>query len=293
MSQQRIYQMITDRILARLEKGVVPWNKPWMDNTSMDIPVNLHSGRQYRGINVWMLLMMGYSSKYWLSFNQARKKGGQVKKGERSTPVIFWKILEVEDEDEPGGKKEVPMLRYFNAFNLDQIDGIEAPDKKEVQLNDFDPIMEAERIIHEMPNPPEITHVQPQAFYLPRQDLVNLPLPGLFDKPEYYYASAFHELVHSTGHEMRLSRRQSSETRHFGGKKYSREELVAEMGASFLCAHAGIENRTLDNQASYIKAWIDILKESPRILVQAGSQAQKAADYILGKHKIDSETTTA
>ncbi len=278
---QRVYQMVTDKIIAELEKGVIPWNKPWQDNTSMSVPVNMKSGRQYRGINVWMLLAGGYSSKYWLSYKQAKARGGQVKKGERSTPVIFWKMIEVEDQQAPDGKKKVPMIRYYNAFNLDQVEGLEDPDRKETRLNSFNPIQEAEKVIHGMPNPPEISHVQPRAFYLPRQDRVNLPLPGLFKSPEYYYASAFHELVHSTGHETRLNRRPSTDPRQIGDKSYSMEELVAEMGASFLCAHVKIENRTLENQAAYIQGWIEILRESPRILVQAGSQAQKAADYIL------------
>ncbi len=279
MSQQRTYQMVTDRIIARLEEGVIPWNKPWQDITNFQIPVNMKTGKQYRGINILMLLMQGFTSRYWLTFKQAKTMGGQVIKGEKSTPVIFWKIIEVEDNREPEGKKEIPMLRYYNVFNLDQISGIDPPDAPEEK--DFEPIQKAEQVIHGMPNPPEIVHIQSRAFYRSSTDTVNLPRPGLFKAPEQYYATAFHELVHSTGHESRLARRPSDVPRNFADKDYSKEELVAELGGAFLCSHAGIENRTINNQAAYLQNWIDVLKESPRAIVQAGSAAQKAVDYIL------------
>ncbi len=287
---QKIYQMVTDRMVELLERGTVPWNKPWVGSSGFEFPMNFKTKHLYRGVNVFLLSAMGYSSRYWLSFKQAKELGGKVQKGEKGTPVIFWKKLEVEDR-ETGDPKEVPLLRYYMVFNLDQIQGIQAPDAPEPVVNKFNPIERAEAIITDMPNPPEIVHNQPRAFYNPQQDRVNLPRPELFSNSKYYYSTAFHELIHSTGHEKRLNRKPSTVLRRFGDKEYSREELVAEMGATFLCALAGIEQETIENQAAYIQNWIQVLKGSPRLAVQAASSAQAAADYILGLKLSEAQAT--
>lgn len=279
--QLNIYEMITDRIIAMLEQGTIPWHKPWNDNKTTAFPMNLASKREYRGINVFLLMAMGRTSRYWLSFKQAQERGGHVRKGEKGTPVIFWKRYEVEDR-ESKAKKDVPVLRYYTVFSLDQIDGIEAPDAPEPVNLDFTPIEAAARIIEAMPQRPEIIHAAPRAFYRPSTDTVNLPRPELFAEPEEYYSTAFHELTHATGHEKRLRRRPSTEIRHFGDREYSQEELVAEMGAAFLCAKARIEQATLENSAAYIQGWLSVLKGSPKLVVHAAAQAQRAADFILG-----------
>jgi antirestriction protein ArdC len=279
---EKIYQMVTDRILSLLEQGTIPWNRPWSGSASKEHPMNLESQREYRGMNVFLLSAMGFSSRYWLSFKQAKERGGHVRKGERSTPVIFWKRLAVADK-ETGDPKEIPMIRYYSVFNLDQIEGIKPPDALEPVVNEFNPIERAEAIIAGMPNPPMIIHSEPRAYYRPAADTVNLPKPELFAKPEHYYSTAFHELAHSTGHETRLKRRPSAVLRFFGDKEYSREELVAEMGAAFLSAEAGIEQAVIENQAAYLQSWISVLKGSPKLVVQAASAAQAAADFILNR----------
>ena len=278
MSQ--VYQIITHRIVSLLEQGTIPWNRPWSGGPSNELPANLKTKHVYRGINVFLLSAMGYSSRYWLSFKQAKAMGGHIRKGEHGTPVIFWKKLQVEDR-ETGEPKEVPMLRYYSVFNLDQIDGIEAPDAPEIPEREFTPITRAQQIMDNMPNPPRIEHIQPRAFYRSDQDLVNLPRPELFKSDEYYYGTAFHELTHSTGHEKRLGRRPSDVPRFFGDREYSQEELVAEMGAAFLCAEAGIGQVLIEDQASYIDNWISVLKGTPKMAIKSGSSAQAAADYIL------------
>ena len=179
-------------------------------------------------------------------------------------------------------KKQVPILRYYTVFNLDQIDGVEAPDAPEPSTRDFVPIEEAAKIVSGMGQRPEIIHKEPRAYYRPSTDTVNLPRPELFEKAEEYYSTAFHELTHATGHETRLNRRPSSEIRHFGDRDYSQEELVAEMGAAFLCAKARIEQATIENSAAYIQGWLAALKGSPKLVVHAAAQAQRAADFILG-----------
>jgi len=280
--QARIYEMITERIITLLEQGAVPWRKPWSGGNCSDLPMNLVSKREYRGINVFLLLCMGYSSRYWLSFKQAQERGGHVRKGEKGTPVIFWKCYEAKDR-ETGEKKDVPVLRYYTVFNLDQIDGLDAPDAANQATYAFEPIAQAERIIRDMPQRPTIAHGEPRAFYRPSADLINLPRPELFAQREEYYSTAFHELTHATGHESRLNRRPSTEIHHFGDREYSQEELVAEMGAAFLCAEARIEQAVIENQAAYIDGWLRVLKGSPKLVVQAAAQAQKAADFILAR----------
>lgn len=280
---QKIYEMITERIVEMLERGTVPWSMPWTGGPSGSAPANLDSKRAYNGINHFLLLAMGRSSSYWVTYNQAKKMGGQVRKGEKGTPVIFWKQIEVEEEENGKKiKKKIPMLRYYTVFNLEQIDGIEAPDAPEPVKNDFRPIEKAERIFNSMPQAPEIAHNEPRAYYSPKRDTINLPKPELFRSNEEYYSAAFHEMVHSTGHESRLNRRPSTEIRSFGDREYSKEELVAEMGAAYLCAHAGIENATINNSAAYIDGWINVLKGSPKMAIHAAGAAQKAANFILG-----------
>jgi len=277
-----IYAMITERIITLLEQGTVPWRKPWSGGCSQTLPMNFMSKREYRGINIFLLMCMGFSSRYWLSFKQAQEKGGRVRKGEKGTPVIFWKRYATEDK-QTGEAKEVPVLRYYTVFNLDQIDGLDAPDAPEPVNPDFEPITEAERIIKAMPKRPLIVHGEPRAYYRPSTDTINLPRPELFGEPEEYYSTAFHELTHATGHESRLNRRPSAEIRHFGDREYSQEELVAEMGAEFLCAQSGIAPAVINNQASYISGWLKILKGSPKVVVHAAAQAQRAADFILAR----------
>ena len=263
----KVYEIVTEKILASLENGCVPWHKPWSGG---GLPMNLKSKKAYRGVNVFMLSLQGRQSRYWLSYKQATEMGGQVRKGEKSTLVVFWKRLKVDDKA-TGEKKIIPMLRYYSIFNLDQIDGIEDPDK--LTLGEHKPIAEAETIVANMPNRPEIQHKEQRAFYAHDRDLVNMPLPESFDGAEEYYSTLFHELGHSTRHKSRLDREKNN---------YAQEELVAEMTSAFLCGVTGIESKTLDNSAAYINTWRKRISDDPRLVVTAGAQAQKASDYIQG-----------
>lgn len=280
------YQVITDRIAGLLEKGVIPWQKPWQGGEQM--PRNLVSKRDYRGVNVFLLQAMMYQSPFWLTYNQARELGGHVKKGERACPVVFWKRLQVDDTGKPAGKKIIPFLRYYSVFNVAQCEDI-PPDKIPVlngSKREHCPITEAESIVAAMPQKPEIRHGG-RACYSPSFDRVDMPQPETFRSGQDYYSVLFHELTHATGHASRLNRNGVSgsggEWSAFGSTPYAREELVAEMGAAFLSGHAGIVERTLDNSAAYIQSWLARLKEDRRLIVQAAAAAQKAADFILGR----------
>lgn len=268
-----VYQIITDRILEKLSAGVVPWRQPW----STSLPKNLVSKKAYRGVNIFLLGAMGYSSPYWCSYKQAAAQGGQVRKGEKSTPVVFWKVL---DKVEDGKVRKVFILRYFNCFNTSQCDGLTVP--SEDNRHDFQPLTECERILQQYRGAPALVEGGDRACYIPSRDVIQMPPGDRFGSTEEYYSTRFHESVHSTGAEHRLARKGITDPIRFGSHAYSVEELIAEMGAAFLCGITGIENRTLDNSAAYIQSWMSKLRSEPKWLVEAGSAAQKAVDHILG-----------
>lgn len=202
--------------------------------------------------------------------------GAHVKKGEKSFPVVFWKILE---DEEKGETKKIPFLRYHSVFNALQCEGITLPAQPEAQ-REFHPIERCEQVVAEMPRRPTIEHGGGRACYSPQRDAVSMPEPKLFESTQAYYGTLFHELTHATGHVSRLNRKEVADPSNFGSNPYSREELVAEMGAAFLSGHCEIENATLDQSASYIQNWLERLKDDRKLVVHAAAQAQKACDFI-------------
>ena len=275
-----VYQIITDRIVEIMEKGVTPWRKPW--NGGIDGgPRNLVSKKHYQGINAFLLSCIPHTTPYWLTFKQAKEMGGNVRKGVEGTPVIFWKIYEKEDATAEDGKKRLPVLRYYTVFNADQCEGIKAPDEDLPEWPEHERIEQAEAIQLAMPNRPKVIYGGSRAFYQPAFDTVTVPELKRFEKPEEFYSTLFHELAHSTGHESRLNREGISGFHFFGDNAYSKEELVAEMTAAFLCGHCGIENATIENSAAYLQGWIKALKGDKKLAITAAAHAQKAANYIL------------
>lgn len=282
MGKDTIYELITDRMVAALEEGTVPWRKPW----NAGVAPRSVEGHVYRGVNAFLLGMEPYASPFWITFNQAKKREGTVKKGEKSTIVVFWKRLLVWDTDEATGqktKKMVPMLRFYRVFNLEQTEGVKVP--KAVAEFDaskvaHEEITDAAAIVAGYPNPPKILSTQSdQAYYQPLLDHITVPELSQYDRPEEYYSTLFHEMGHSTGHPSRLNRKQ---TGGFGSHDYGREELVAEMTNAYLCAEAGIQV-TFDNSAAYLASWIRTIREDVRAVVVAAGAAQRAADHILGR----------
>jgi len=279
-----VYGIVTSKIMELLEQGEIPWRKPWKCNGGAR---NLISKKQYRGINSFLLNCSPYSSPYWLTFKQARDKGGHILRGERSTLVVFWKWINTvkEENTDSTGEQDskltkVPMLRYYQVFNLEQTEGITAPAEEEV-INPFTPIETAEQIIESMQNRPEIQYGGDRACYSPILDYVRIPNRETFHSPEGLYSTIFHELIHATGHENRVGRKGITDLTYFGSHEYSQEELVAEFGASMLAGIAGIEQQTIENQAAYIQGWLRVLKGDKKLAIIAAGQAQKACDYIL------------
>jgi antirestriction protein ArdC len=266
------YKVVYDAIVAEMDKGIVPWRKPWKHG----FPRNAVSNREYRGINI--LLLFGAEDSRWLTFNQAKKLGGTVRKGERSRKIVLWTKIEDKKKSTPTKKEYFPLLRYYNVFNVPQIDGVDFPKegRDNVAKN-----MTAEGILAGYEGCPKITHGKPIACYVPSSDSIQMPSQDKFDNDDLYYATLFHELVHSTGHGTRCNRDGIVNFDKFGTQTYSFEELVAELGSAFLCARCGIDN-TVKSSASYIAGWKEYLKYNPQCLIQAASKAQQAVDYILG-----------
>jgi antirestriction protein ArdC len=259
-----VYEIVTARILEQLEKGVVPWRRPWR----AELPCNLISGKPYRGVNVFLLASQGYGSRYWLTYQQTTKLGGHVKRGEHSTLVTFWHIGEERERTAADGtveSKRAFLLRYYNVFNLEQTEGIDI--LRVSSQPRVSPLEQCESIVSGMPNPPkrEQSH---RAWYRPANDTVGMPARSLFNSPEEYYSTLFHELSHSTGHTSRVGREGIEQLNTFGSESYSREELVAEMGAAMLCGISGIET-TVENSAAYLQSWLHRLHSGQRITSSA------------------------
>ena len=272
-----VYSIVTNRIIEHLEKGVVPWQKPWTD---AGLPKNLITGKNYRGINVWLLNTLNYQQNSFLTFKQVKDLGGYVKKGEKAQEVIYWKWIEKENR-ETKETERVPLLRYYTVFNIAQCEGIPKEKLPPVVERNNNPMETCEKIISEMPKRPDIRHKEQSAYYNKMHDYVNMPKMETFTNSENYYSTLFHELVHSTGHNERLNRNELTKSNGFRSENYAVEELTAEMGASYLKSYAGIPIEQLENNVAYIQGWLERLKNDKRFIVHASTQAQKATDYIL------------
>lgn len=272
-----VYKIVTYRIVSKLEAGVAPWRMTW---ATIGQPQNLVSGRAYRGINALLTATSGFDSPYWLTYKQAVAKGGNVKKGEKGTPIIY--LGDYESANEAGEVEKVKFLRYYTAFNLRQCEGIADPGEVVSRSHDHGTVEAASRI--HTASPLASLKIKPGSpAYYPFADFITMPEIKSFETGAAYYATLFHEMGHATGHASRLNREAVNNPAKFGSHTYSKEELVAEMTAAFLCHEAGISNITLDNSASYLASWLKVLRADPKMLVQSAAAAQKATDYILNK----------
>jgi antirestriction protein ArdC len=273
----KVYEIVTAKVLAALEEGNIPWKKPWIAG----IPRNAVSNRPYSGINSVLLNLSGYSDPRWITFKQCSAKGGKVGKGQKGSLVIFWKQNTIQTETDTGEltEKTIPLLRYFLVWNIEQTEGLDLP---QLETRNIDAVAEAEAILAGMQNPPSISYDGgDRAYYIPARDEIHLPAKSSFLSTSEYYCTAYHEISHATGHESRLNRSTLTDVVPFGSETYSKEELVAEMSAAYLCAHSGIDS-TLANSVNYVKGWLKALKNDPKMVVIAASQGQKAANCVMG-----------
>lgn len=275
-----VYEIVTDRIIEQLEQGVIPWEKPW--GGVIDGAYNRISKKPYSLLNQ---MLLQHSGEY-ATFKQWSELGGHIRKGEKSEIVVFWKLQPYEDENADGEKiiKQIPLLRYYNVFHVSQVDGIEP---KELDLNEFEPIEEAEKIKTEYmtrENLKILEKLTDKAFYSPAFDYIQVPCKEQYQNVEEFYSTLFHEMVHSTGYKSRLDREDVKDCMYFGSENYSKEELTAELGSAFLVNLLGIETKkSFRNSSAYIQGWLGRLRGDKKFIVSASSKAEKAVKYILNE----------
>ncbi|HSA05986.1 MAG TPA: zincin-like metallopeptidase domain-containing protein [Candidatus Gastranaerophilales bacterium] len=267
-----IRQNLTDKIILALEKGVTPWKCPFEKTT---LPTNLKTKHKYSGVNtisLWLTsLFSGYTSNYWLGFAQARDIGGRVRKGEKGTPIIVCQTSRKKVEE--GGNDEEVISRFFKTdyvFNADQIDGLEAQEENPY----VKPVEEIDLLVSK--TGANIRHQGERAYFNLENDFINMPLKSKFKDEQKYYPTLFHELIHWTGHKNRLDRINSKDK-----SDRAFEELIAEIGSSFLCAEYGI-SVDIENTASYVESWLECLKQDKNFIFKASGKASEAINYIQG-----------
>lgn len=272
-----VYAEVTARIIEQLEQGVIPWRKPWITSGAA---ISHSTGKPYSLLNQILLTKPGE----YVTFNQITAEGGHVKKGAKSSMVVFWKWIENEDEDNPGETKKIPFLRYYNVFHIDQTEGIKPKYSKPLP-NVAQPDEAAEAIVRDYLTRSGVRLIHDEgdrAFYRPSTDSITLPLLAQFKDAAEYYSTLFHEMTHSTGHHSRLDR--LTKVAAFGSEDYSKEELIAEIGAAALVNYAGLETSgTLTNSAAYIQSWLKAMQDDKRLIVSASGKAEKAVNLILNR----------
>lgn len=291
MATNKVYDYVTEKIVAQLENGCVPWHKPWKGGILL--PENYVSKKKYNGINIFLLAFQPYTDHRWLTFKQVKAQGGNVRKGEKGSMVIFWRFLDGEKtlKDGTTKKTKIPFLRYYTVFNVEQTEGWMSHPLPVLE-NKVDRISACEAFIDAMPEKP-IIHNSHMAYFRPSDDSVGMPNINAFDNSEAYYCTLFHEITHWTGGEKRLGRFEKGQAHLFGSEVYSKEELVAELGAAFLCAELGLDNTGLiKNSAAYLRSWVKRLKEDNTLIISAASKAKKAVVWMKGESQPETETAT-
>jgi antirestriction protein ArdC len=273
--KKELAQEITDQFIAQLKEDKVPWRRPW--SLSGFAPHNFTSKRPYRGINLLILGLQGYGSPAWLTYKAAEAAGGQVRKGEKSTKILFWKPMTKEDKD-TGEDKSFVLARMYSVFNTEQIDGLEwtPPD-----MSDPVPVPDQlKTLVENYQDAPTFEWTaSDKAYYRPSTDSITMPLLEQFNTVEGYGETLTHEMIHSTGHPKRLNRFEL--TQNVSRETYSFEELVAEIGASMLMQQVGIMP-DMPQMASYVASWLKVLQDDEGMIIKAAQKAQKAVDHIMG-----------
>ncbi len=265
----KAYEILVEQVLDKLKQGVIPWKQTWIE----DIPKNFVSDSPYRGFNRLILSISGFTDPRFVTLKQVRKLWGRLRKGSSWIKIFFFK-----EQEEEQGEKSYPVLRYYTVFNIEQTQGISyAPYAKDISRSLQ---YKAQAIVTNYHNKPVI-YTGPQASYHLTADTITMPSLYKFRTDEDFFATLFHEFIHSTGNIKRLWRLWMQNVEHFGLIEYSKEELVAEIGSMFLCHEAGIIPQTFENSVAYIQWWLSYLQHNPKELIIASGLAQKASDYIL------------
>ena len=283
-----VYQMVTDRIIEQMNKGIVPWHQPWIGGSAMAISYTTR--KAYSMLNQLLLGKPGE----WLTWNQIQAKNGQVNPGAKSRFCVYCQFVEKNEVTEEEDKKRdgYLILKWYRVFHIDDTVGIENKCQAVEPGSNLSPIQRAEDVISAYLQRESTLRFfneeeSASAYYSPARDEVVVPRLAQYQLAEEYYSTAFHEFTHSTMHESRCNRKSESTITRFGDKDYSREELVAEIGSAMLCNRIGIENeKAFQNSAAYIQSWLKALKNDNKMIVWAAKKAEEAARYILNEQPL-------
>jgi antirestriction protein ArdC len=280
------YELVTERVATAMENGTVPWRQPWAGGRRAS---NLVSKAPYRGINQWLTALSGFSSPWWVTYKQAQALGGNVRKGEKGTLVVYFKILTKAKGKDAAGKTiedRFPLIRHYWVFNVAQTEGLEAKIPAESTVEGASPYIPAEDIWAGWTQAPVVHYGGTRAAYSPQLDSIAMPPRETFKGTAEFYGTLFHEGVHATGAKARLNRPGIAQFDRFGSEQYAKEELIAEIGANYLVTLAGLEPAT-ENSAAYLRHWAKQLRQDPKLIVSAASAAQKATEHILGTGAVE------
>jgi len=287
-----VSEIITQALIAKIKTdGVLPWEKDWEGSiVGPNAPRNITSKAAYRGINIWALTIAGFKSPWWGSYKQWAALGGQVTKGSKGTRIRYVPTVWVDangnqvKHDDPARVKRVfRRPKYYTVFNIEQVEGVDAPKPKTPEKPTVAPLPAADALLADYKTAPPVSHGGDACYYLPSSDRIQMAHREAFKSPEGYYVTLFHEHIHGTGHESRLDREGITKATSFGNDQYAYEELVAELGAAFLSSLTGVWDDAVEGRsAAYLQSWLKKFESDPEMLVTAASEAQRAAEYIIG-----------
>lgn len=304
MSNEKIYQNVTQNLIKVIEENkILPWQLPW-DRVDLGGQQNFRTKRAYNGINAFITCLVqitsGYRSPYWLTAKEITAKKGKLKPNQKATPIVFFKVIESDDQDNETDKNgeliinKIGIAKAYRVYNLDQVDGIDFKIPKAPNYDHKKILEKADKLAKNLKHLPPIKHVDlNRAYYNKTHDFINIPPKTSFKNQPEYYSTLFHEITHATGHKKRLARSCPDDiaaspinlTRIGKDKAYAYEELIAEMGSAFLCSEAKILKDTENNSAAYLKSWLTCFKSDPNMLIRAAKEAEKSTYYLLGKDR--------
>ncbi len=270
-----VYEIVTDKIIKQMEKGIIPWHKPWHGGMAKFNRVSK------KGYSVLNQLLLPFDGEY-ATLKQWNELGGKVKAGEKGNIVTYWNFINKTEKQEDGTEKvkSFPILRYYTVFHISQVEGVKPLKNVNFANMEVESAEDVKNTYFERESCRLFVEKSDRAYYSPSFDEVHVPELNQFENSDEFYSTLFHEMTHSTGASIRLGR--LSNTAFFGNEDYSKEELVAEIGSAMLSSVAGLNTeKTFNNSVAYLQSWLKALKNDPRMIVSAASKAEKAVDYIL------------
>jgi len=279
-----LYQDFTNQVIEQMENNSMKWFKPFTTSI-INGHHNVVSKKPYQGLNCFSIGLSvhknNFKSNEWATYNQWKNLNAKVIKGSKSTQILYWNIKEYEDKKDKTKTVKIPMLKYFNVFNADQVEGYETKEIETKEIDDWKAHFKTDTFVNNIGADIKTSN---KAFYIPTEDFIGMPPKEDFKgdkentKEQYYYSTLLHEITHWTGHNSRCNRDLKN---RFGSKAYAMEELVAEIGSAFLCSHLGITKTPTPNHGRYLNNWLEVLKEDNKAIFKAFSLSKTSSEYLL------------